>query len=84
LARRRSRTVPPEISSALPLIFTCMKTPKMAQRLNDFNTLSKRLGHVKATKPTASRLDFVRHPPPLCRLLEERLHVETQFYVPVR
>jgi hypothetical protein len=25
------------------LIFTCMKTPNMAQRLNNFNTLSKQL-----------------------------------------
>jgi hypothetical protein len=31
LVFRRSRTVPPGNSSALPLILTCMKTPNLAQ-----------------------------------------------------
>jgi|SRR6187399_3251581 len=43
LAWSKSRTDPPEISSALPLILTCMEIPNKAKRLNNFNTLSKQL-----------------------------------------
>src|ERR1041384_8100346 len=83
LVWRRSRTVPPTISSAFPLILTCMKTPNMAHRLNNFNTLSNGLLRCQGNGAAGTRLDFVRDPPPLCRLLETRSHVEPQLHVQV-
>jgi hypothetical protein len=55
----------------------------MAHRSNNFNTLSNVLLHCQGNGTAGVWLDFVRDPPPLCRRLEMRRHVEPQLHVQV-